>query len=907
VDVRRAPLRVANLHNPLAELARFLVSTLEQDAWFDSFLLAAGMNQLVDDHIEPDPLSLGRASSYLAKSAGAPGRAVAVALTRPAGGLLVRASALRPSRDAVPRLAAVIERSLEGLADLATGNEPPPDVADALLDLTRTSQLLAARSIDLPDRLLAKIVRLPACFRSFDQHPDDLRSLAREIARGDDERDAPQLVVGIRTSGSYLAPLLAASLRAEGYSQVATLTMRPGRRPSAVHRLLVRASNARDGRVIVCDDPPGTGSAIASAVAQLSGLGVAPERIVLALALFPGVERLPDQLSGLRAVLLPYEKWTINERIAPEAVRAAATELLGEDVSDAEQLSQRLPGNGRGHVRAAYALAVRDERTQSTERLTVAVESVGLGYFGTHALAIAEQLGDFLPSVLGVRDGLLYRVWLPEEANAEALLPLARDAVAGRIAAYAFARNQRLRLDEDFTLRQSGQYPAWEAASTALSRAFGRGWPAGRTLTTDRAVKQLLRVRDPSVIDGRVELRHWFARDGSGTLVKVDWDQGDSWNLGLTCCDPVFDLAGVTAARNDPLLARELREAYQSLAAEPVDEERWLLYELAHLSAPGAPADARHELDRARSRALQRYFHSVYFEDLAPARSGPLCGIDLDGVLETQHLGFPALTPASASALRALIAHGFRPLLVTGRSLSEVIERCSAYGLAGGVAEYGCVTFDAASDHVEVLIDTESRLALERLCVELRAHEAISLDEDYNYAIRAFVRGARGRRGPLPDELLAEARRSAEAEDISLIVGDAQTDIVDAATDKGRGVVALAAALGAPEPPARPLAFAVGDTKTDLPLVALAERAFAPAHAAAALGGSCKVTRSPYQRGFAEAVAALIDHDPGSCPDCAIAPPSTRRRQLLALLAIAERGISRLPIEMTRFALLRSD
>jgi hydroxymethylpyrimidine pyrophosphatase-like HAD family hydrolase len=887
-----------------------VVSTLEQDAWFDSFLLAAGMSQLVDDHIESDPLSLGRASSYLVKSAGAPGRAVALALTRPAGGVLVRASALQPSRDAVSRLAAVVERALEGLADLAIGNEPPPDVADSLLDLTCTSTLLAARSIDLPDRLLAEIVRLPACFRSFDQHPDDLRSLAREIASGDDERDAPQLVVGIRTSGSYLAPLLAASLRAEGYGQVATLTMRPGRRPSAAHKLLLRASNARDGRVIVCDDPPGTGSAIASAVAQLSGLGVAPKRIVLALALFPGVERLPDSLSGVRAALLPYEKWTIHERMAPEAVRAAATELLGEDVvvSHAEQLSQRLPRNGRGHVKAAYALTVRDERTQSTERLTVAVESVGLGYFGTHALAVAEQLADFLPSVLGVRDGLLYRAWLPEEANAEALLPLARDTVAGRIAAYAFARNQRLRLDEDFTLRQSGQYPAWEAASTALSRAFGRGWPAGRALTTDRAVKQLLRVRNPSVIDGRVELRHWFAGDGSGTLVKVDWDQGDSWNLGLGCCDPVFDLAGVTAARNDPLLARELRQAYESLAAEPVDEERWLLYELAHLSAPGAPAEARHELARARSRALQRYFHSVYFEDLAPARSGPLCGIDLDGVLETEHLGFPALTPASALALRALIAHGFRPLLVTGRSLSDVIERCSAYRLAGGAAEYGCVTFDAASDHVEVLIGTESRLALERLRVELRGREAVSLDEDYTYAIRAFVRDPSGKRGPLPDDLLAGATRSAETEDISLIVGDAQTDIVDGATDKSRGVVALAAALGAPEPPASPLAFAVGDTKTDLPLVGLAQRAFAPAHAAAALGGAtCTVTRSPYQRGFAEAVAALIGHHPGSCPDCAIPSPSTRRRQLLALLAIAERGISRLPIEMTRFALLRSD
>jgi hydroxymethylpyrimidine pyrophosphatase-like HAD family hydrolase len=899
-DDRRAPLRICNLHNTLPQLAGFAVSALEQEAWLDSYLLAGGISQLLDDQLELDPLSLRRVSSYLAKDAGSAGRVAALALTRPAAGALARVSAMRPSAGTVQSLAAIVAHALDGLADLALGHEPPPDAAQAVQDLTRASQLLAARSTHLPDSLVSEIARLPACFRSFDQHPDDLRSLAREIASGDSERDAPQLVVGIRTSGSYLAPLLASSLRAEGYRDLATLTMRPGRRPSAAHRRLLRASNTRGGRVIVCDDPPGTGSAIAGAVAQLAALGVAPERIVLALALFPGVDQLPDSLSGMQAVLLPYEKWTIHERMAPETVRQAVSELLGDGVvvSDAQQLSQRLPRNGRGHVRATYTLAVRDEQTETTEQLSLAVESVGIGYFGTHALAIAEQIGDFLPNVLGVRDGLLYRTWLPEEENAERLLPAAREALAARIAAYAFARNQRLALDEDFTLRQSGQYPAWEAASTVLSRAFGRGWPAGRALTTDRAVKQLLHVRNPSVIDGRVELRHWFAGEDPNSLVKVDWDQGDSWNLGLSCCDPVFDLAGVTAERNDPLLARELRNAYESLAAAPVDDERWLLYELAHLSAPDAPPEARHELGRARSRALQRYFQSVYFADLAPASSGPLCGLDLDGVLETEHLGFPALTPASAAALRALIAHGFRPLLVTGRSLSEVIERCSAYGLAGGAAEYGCVTFDASSDRVEVLIDAQARRELERLRAELREREGVTLDDDYSYAIRAFIRDPGGRRGPLPADLLADAARSAGAEEISRIVGDAQTDIVDADTDKGRGVLALAAALGAEGPAATPLAFAVGDTETDLPLVRLAERPFAPAHAAAALGGVCTVTRSGYQRGFAEAVAALIGHAPGGCADCAIASPSPRRQQLLKLLAIGERGIGRLPIEM---------
>jgi len=36
-------------------------------------------------------------------------------------------------------------------------------------------------------------------------------------------------VVGVRTSGSYLAPLCAAALRAAGVTSVAVLTYRPGR------------------------------------------------------------------------------------------------------------------------------------------------------------------------------------------------------------------------------------------------------------------------------------------------------------------------------------------------------------------------------------------------------------------------------------------------------------------------------------------------------------------------------------------------------------------------------------------------------------------------------------------------------------------------------------------------------
>src|SRR5436853_7914508 len=92
---------------------------------------------------------------------------------------------------------------------------------------------------------------------------------------------------------------------------------------------------------------------------------------------------------------------------------------------------------------------------------------------------------------------------------------------------------------------------------------------------------------------------------------------------------------------------------------------------------------------RAMAGAVQRYFRSRYFRDLPVPTDGALCAIDIDGVLESDRMAFPATTPAGAHALRALIVHGHRPRLVSGRALVEVRGGSRAYSRPGGVAEEG--------------------------------------------------------------------------------------------------------------------------------------------------------------------------------------------------------------------------
>ena len=904
------PLRVTDLFSTFPQLARLVVSELDRQAWLDAYLLTAGMSQLIGDHLESDTLSLRRISAFLAKDGGAVGRAIAASTTAPGARAVARVRELGPAFRRLRRMRNTVDGALDILADLVVDAQLSAAAAPELDELKLLCEHVHGGGASRVSRALRNDpVRVPTCFRNFDQHPDDLRMLAGDFAASYPDRGPPLLVVGVRTSGSYLAPLYAAYLRVEGYADVTAMTMRPGRRPTGGDRALIRALAARGGMALLCDDPPVTGSSLVRVASELEHAGLPGQSIVLLLALFSVPAELPTVLAGYRSVLLPFDRWSIHRRLEADAVGRAVEEMRegGSEVLATEFVRRRLSPGGRGHLGAVFAVDARNARTGERGEEQISVEGVGLGYFGTHAMAVADPLSDFVPRVLGVRDGLLYRAWLPDGARVDLLPESDRGTIAARIAEYVAARGRLLALQDDVTLRQRGQNPAWEAASTLLSRLFGRTWPLARALVTNRVVKRVLRVEHAAVIDGRCELSNWFIGHRDGKLVKVDWEQGSGSNLDARCCDPVFDLASVTARTGDLGLARDLQVAYARLGAAPIDAERWLLYQLAWLSAG---IDGRREADqdvlRGCSRALQSYYRSVYFDDLVIDESGPLCGIDIDGVLEGELLGFPALTPASATGLRALHAHGYQPMIVTGRSLRDVIERCEAYRLIGGVAEYGSVTYDARRKRVTVLTSDDEQRVLERLRVELDAEDGVTLDPDYTHAIRAFALGADGIRGALPHATIAEAMRRAGDDRATSVEGMRQTDFVAQTIDKGRGISALVRDLVPEAPAAGPmLAFAVGDTTADIPMLALAERPFAPGHAGAALGGRFPTTRARFQLGFAEAVGRLIGHAPGSCSQCRLVALSRERRMLLALLAVREKGMRGIPWRAAKLAGIR--
>jgi hydroxymethylpyrimidine pyrophosphatase-like HAD family hydrolase len=897
-------LLVHNLLNDLTGLGSLLVREVRQGSWLNAYLLAAGMNQIVEDYLHPDPYFLGKAADYLARIrppvgplAAGTARGIATAMAR----IHSHQRSTRYLLDWQADLAAFVQRLADIVACPPTATTTPREAllawGDALL-----------RPLErFPARLRREVLRLPSCFRSFDQQPADVARLVRDVAQRWPDRRRPLVVVGLRASGSCLAPLCAAHLVAHGYQDVRVLTMRPGRRLLKPEHALLQAVSRRGGLALLTDDPPVSGGSLAQAAEDLERVGVPAQAIVLLLQLFGSRDSLPPRLQRYAAVLLPWEEWAIHEQLAPAAVQSALADLLApaRTVSAIKRLPLPPRTVARGHAHALYLVQLVDRASGNKREQKIFVTGAGLGYFGEHALAVAHALRGFVPEVYGFKAGLVYRAWLPEERRLSSIRPGTEAELAAALVAYIVARQRALAVEEDVSLRLIDRLPVWEAASNLLSRAFGRGWLLVRLPVVDPTSRRLLRCQRPSVVDGSMSAAHWFAaeREG-GPLLKVDCDERAFSNRNLFCYDPVFDLASLAAsvdlagaaahAPDNKTLPGHLRDIYQKLLAEPIGDERWLLYQFVHLWDQRRTHDSeRPEVRRALSRALQRYFTALYFQDVPAPTAGPLCALDLDGVLETSALGFPGLTPAAALTVRALALHGYRLVLATGRSLDDVRDRCVAYHLAGGVAEYGAVVYTHGTGRVREVLSARDRAALDQLREVLGNSDGIRLDPDYRYAVRAYRLDAAGHRRSLSPQMVAMALMKAGAGwRIRPIAGAAQTDFMVAGIDKGTGLRLLAADLGMEDDgKGKPLALAVGDTVSDLPMFELAARAFAPANAGSDVrSAGVRVLRRPYQSGLALATSHLLGHPPGRCPTCRGPRLSAEAHLLLTVLAAQETG-----------------
>ncbi len=867
-------LPTANLLNDFTEVGRLLEAALRSGQALNSYLLAAGLNQIVEDRVR-DPYALSKVTRRFATASPlvSGGVASAAALIA-AGGTATR----RKELAGVIRWQLELANAVDRLADVAAdvGSEPSSELRLRLSDLVERSRSFGAW-------LGREVIRLPPCFRAFDQRPDDLRVLAEQFAEKWPDRQMPLMVVGVRTSGNYLAPLQGSFLRALGYPVSPSLTIRPSQPSWRPERKVLAEHIRRKGLVLLTDDPPRTGNVLASVARDLERIGVPRKNIVVVVQLLDDATTLPGRLAAYQSIVMPWGRWTVQTRVSSSAVAERLAGFAGAQSVPAVERMPSLEDQPGSHVSRVFR--VRGAESDTDEFLYV--KGVGLGYFGEHSLAVLRAVADHVPKVHGLADGLLFREWLPEEQRVSNFPTTDRGVAAEWLAEYIVARHRGLPLGNDNAAPLFLRGAVWQG-SRFIASAFGRGARVVRPWAW-LAAQRLMRCDRPSVIDGDLAPDRWFiGPDARPKKISFDvstFDNSDS--LELYCFDPVADVASAVTSWGPDLDAVTFLRACRGLDDREIEPSRLLLQQLVYLRRPHArrPNDIVTR-QRARSRAVQVYLSSVFSHALATPQAGPICAIDIDGVLETSEFGFPATNSIGCLSLAALMRHGYRPILATARSLPEVRERCASYRLVGGIAESGAVIYDASTATVRSLLSADQVRDLNAVRFAVEHIPDLYVDPAYGHIVHAARWDQTGGRlQALSSEVVRSVLAAANVGDrVVPVSARSQTDFVPKGIDKGSAVRALLMQFGNADQVAR-LAMAIGDTEPDTSLLAAADAGFAPARARAIFAGQrVVITRRSGQGSLADAVEALVGHRPGMCDRCAFPRPKAQDNILLSAL-----------------------
>ena len=888
----------------------------------DAFLSAASLCQVVSDHLYRDVGDLKRIARYASRLPGPAGGSANAVLQ---AGAMIGHHAFAAREQRLFRWLATLEAFTGDLADAlwASGGAARPD------ELATRWQAIVASGRGLPR---GRVAVPPRCFFSFDQRPEDCVELAARFAAQEPDRGRPLVVVGVRTSGCFLAPIVAAALRGLGFSHVGWASWRPGQPASAKESSWMRMLSSSGGSALIVDDPPTSGGSIARTAEALVAAGLTRQQIWLLLPLFPGRRAWGRRLEGWSAIELDWRDWDIHRRLSDELVSRDLRDLLvGSDlhlrraetaarrfqvaaIDDVRRIDgdmggpEREAGLGRNHIQATYRARVR-ARDGSSQEYDVLVKGVGLGMFGRGTAAVARRLDGLTPVVHGIRDGLMYQESPSEELLVDETDPSRRESMARAVGRYAAQRAAALPVTAgEATLLLSGHDAVWEQTARWLGEGFGRLALPMRPLLHASA-RKLAAAQRPSLIDGSMGRGRWFQEKGA--LFKNDWDEGAYVYQLPFCYDAAYDVAAAASERlDDRAFGTLARDEFEVATGLPIGAVRWFLYRLISEldrqarvrravetgAAPvAAMADVVTEGERRAAALHRELLAGIYLGDLKAGHGGEAVAIDIDGVLESARWSYPTPSIASLLALRALAMHGFRTVIATGRSLDESVQRCHDYRLAGAVAEYGSV-IHVAGEGSENLVGTEGMGDLDALRASLRRQTGVYVDPAYERSVRAFAI-MRGRRTALPGDVAREAvTRLGLEKKVQVIEGWAQTDFVAQGVDKGSGLRALMSRLGVDSLP--PLALAVGDSTPDLPMFSVARRAAAPANARAELGTASGVVRcrSAYGRGLAEATAMVVGHMPNQCRLCeSPALPRGDLGLLLGLMRVSElQGLGKL-------------
>jgi len=760
----------------------------------------------------------------------------------------------------------------------------------------------------LPVDLLAKRLSIPSPFGHLDLTPNDVLRLGNAFICQFPERGQPIVLVGLRTSGSYFAPLLNALLQTQGYRAVELLTVEPKKGPGRWERQALEGFAARGFWALILDDPPHSSETIFAALDMVQRAGFGAGQVKIVAPTHPARPNWFQSLPGNAVITQPPEQWHKRELLHPKAVELRLAEYFGhQNFASASVVASRNADEFNAHLqrtptdkRLARLKRVFEVQLETpageTQTRYVLAKSVGWGWLGYRAFLMGYQLSGYVPPVLGLRDGILFMEWVP---NQPIKSPCQRNELLAASASYTAARVRRLNLSHSaarMDLKRSNN--GHLTLAYALSQAYGRFLPQKLMRPRLAAMLRMHQCPVPTLVDGNMRGDEWILAP-QGPL-KSDYEHHGMGKLALNVIDPAYDLA-------DTILHFELSEAEESRLIQQyiaesgdhtVKQRLFLNKLLAGLWAMNAVQEQLFDTPSGgdtQQRYHLRFMNAWNFLTVHTARHcgslchpradlrwrAPLIFLDLDGIVDRRLFGFPASTAAGIEAISLLSAHDFSVALNTARSASEVKDYCSAYSLSGGVAEYGSYLWDAVHQREQVLISTEAARQLEEIRNRLRKIPGVFLDERHRYSVRAFSYQKRspervlsllttenrssigeGVLAPISPCIVHQLLADLRLDKLTFLQNSIDTTIVAAENNKGTGLAALRDWVLASEAET----IAIGDDEPDLAMFRVATRSFAPANIgcrrqARLLG--CQVAPYPYQRGLLHIVRNITHLDDG--------------------------------------------
>jgi hydroxymethylpyrimidine pyrophosphatase-like HAD family hydrolase len=848
------------------------------------YLFASALACTVDDYLGETPPDLSKISRKF------PGFRIPVFLAQKIVSVIHRFVTF-PQKLRAARWRGKWTSTVDAICELLTRTGKP--ARQQLDELRKSIEICTA--IPLPKQLLSRRMQLPSGYRSQDLTHHDAFSLAKLFAATQVNRRSPLLIIGPRSMGAYFAPAARAKLLELGWTSVSWCTIRPKKGISPWEESALQALHSPDVQVLVIDESPNTGNTFLLMLNLLRKRGVASNRICLLGAMHPARPdwRLPDteETRGIQFIRLEANALHKNRLLEPNSAQpllASYFKDLGWDDVQLVQSSQTSKLNARLEEHFKDGFQCRLKRVFDVRLVKngappvvrrVLAKSVGWGWLGYQAFFAGKQLAEFVPALLGLREGIVYMDWLESVEGHSTGPPIEH------LAAYVAARAKKLRLNSDPTFAISPGYgwTGWSVLIDSLKRAYGPIVGRMKVSALHWNLAQYV-CRAPALIDGHMKPGDWFQTRDS--FCKVDYEHHNFGRTELYIVDPAYDLASaIFEFRLSPNEEQQLIAQYVQRSGDSTAADRILLWKVVRgvveveVSAAALDVERRSEARRILHEhfVLARNFlvhHMNRFSaSLLPGRpllqwTRRLIFLDLDGVFDSDVIGFPQATTSSLIALSRLQSHGFSVILNTARSVTDVRQYCEAYGLPGGVAESGCVFVDALAQSEISLVDPEAAEQLSRCKAAIQSLRGVFIDPNYQTAVRAFRYQGNRTQGLSETEARGVLEREG-LDRLTFLPTYADTTILPNNIGKGSGLLWAKKYLRFEGEPV----VAIGDNDQDLDMFRAADLAFAPANSSKAVrefaaSAKCRLMRQRRQKGLLEAVMQVLHVDGRLCDKC---------------------------------------